>query len=94
MNALSSAEKALKRLGLINKQVDYIQAITGMPVPHTTDKDFIVWISKLEKLPTKPPRYNKRSLNHRKKDKAVLANIYYEAHKKSKIKSNSPPQKG
>ena len=92
--ALTRVDLALNRLGLLNKSCDYIRTATGMDVPHTTDPGFSRWLSKLDKLPIKPPRYNKRKLNLRKKDKAAQARIYYQAHKKSKIKSNSPPQKG
>lgn len=52
--ALPRVEKALKRLGLLNKSCEYIKTATKMPVLHTTDVEFESWILKLEKLTQKP----------------------------------------
>lgn len=63
LKSLSRVESALHRLGLVNKSCEYIRDVTGMDVLSTYDPGFEVWVKKLEKLPVKPPRYNKRKLS-------------------------------
>lgn len=74
--ALSRVERALKRLNLLNKPCYHIAQATGMEVLHTTDTGFNSWLSKLEKLPIKHTRYNKRKLQTKRNAKAAQAHIY------------------
>lgn len=81
---LTRVERALKRLGLLNKQCDFIEKETGMKAPGTDDNDFNKWLTRLEKLSPKKLKHDKRNLVIRLNDKQSQNKIYYEKKKAKK----------